>query len=315
MAHHPELVKQPQSEACGPGVAGGKAHHCSGVVILYTDFGYYGPYVGQLKSRLFSATERFSCPPPLVVDLMHDAPAFDPRRSAYLLAPCIPYLPTSSVLLAVVDPGVGTERSGLAIKLKDRWLVGPDNGLLAIAAKQFGAEELYSLAKPTVGVAPTFHGRDVFADVAAALARLTKSLPERDPLAQPGSAERPNSTSSVEANCDEPLDSISAQSMQPLGGDKLVGADWPDDTDEVIYIDAYGNLHTGRRAATIEAGYDLEIAKYRLSQAQKFADVTPGELFWYENSMGMVEIAANCHSASQLLGDNGKIGTRIYWAN
>ncbi|MBK1652786.1 SAM hydrolase/SAM-dependent halogenase family protein [Halorhodospira halochloris] len=315
MARLLERLRPHAPEPIDSGVVAGQSNRCSGVITLFTDYGLNGPYVGQLKSRLIQTSALLASPSPTIVDLMHDAPQFDPQRSAYLLAPCLPYLPSRSVLLAVVDPGVGSERAGLAIKLADSWLVGPDNGLMAVAAKRFGAKETYRLAHPQTGVSPTFHGRDVFADVAVELAQ---DIAQGDP--RESSAHQPTraiDSKSSPADFGQPhMDrAFLVSDMDTSSTGAIVGRDWPEDIDEIIYRDGYGNLHTGRRAATVNDAARLVISESEIRRAEKFADVAPGELFWYENSMGMVEVAANCESASHLLGEGGKIGTRFGWIN
>ena len=99
------------------------------MIALFTDFGYQGPYVGQMKAVFGNSPDRIS-----VIDLMHDAPVFNPKASAYLLAAIINYLPKETVVVAVIDPGVGSSRKALALNADGRWLVGPDNGLLEVVA-------------------------------------------------------------------------------------------------------------------------------------------------------------------------------------
>src|SRR5688572_23638495 len=99
------------------------------MIALFTDFGVNGPYVGQMKAVLARAA-----PGVAVIDLLHDAPAFNPRASAYLLAALAREFAEGAVLLCVVDPGVGTTRRPLVARLDGRWFVGPDNGLFNVAA-------------------------------------------------------------------------------------------------------------------------------------------------------------------------------------
>ena len=121
------------------------------MILLFTDFGIAGPYVGQMKTEL---AERASGIP--VVDLQHDAPAFRPVEAGQLLAALVPYAPPACVMLCVVDPGVGTDRRALVLRLGDRWLVGPDNGLFAPSirrAARDGARETPAPAPDTRGPA------------------------------------------------------------------------------------------------------------------------------------------------------------------
>jgi S-adenosylmethionine hydrolase len=101
------------------------------MILLFTDFGYEGLYVGQMKAVL--ARDAPNVP---VIDLMHDAPAHDPRSAAYLLAALVPEMPEGAVCLAVVDPGVGSDRTPLVVNADGRWFVGPDNGLFEIVQRR-----------------------------------------------------------------------------------------------------------------------------------------------------------------------------------
>lgn len=229
--------------------------------MLFTDYTFNGPYVGQLKARLQQGT-----PAEWTVDLMHDAPPFQPRRAAYLLAACRPYTPPSAVILAVVDPGVGSERAGCAVRVGSRWLVGPDNGLLAIAARAAAEPVWYSLPEPGPEASATFHGRDVFADAARRLA-----VGER-------------------------------AALTPFSAEAAVGAGWPADCDETIYADGLGNVMTGRRAQTLPQGAVMQVGGHRLGRARTFSDCPEGGAFWYENAMGLAEVAVNQGRADALEG-------------
>ena len=230
------------------------------MIFLFTDFGYAGPYVGQVKAVLAQ-----QAPGVPVIDLMHDAPAFRPDPAAYLLAAAARALPSGALVVAVVDPGVGTERPALAMACGGGWLVGPDNGLLAVLAARRGARQAWRLQVPP-GASASFHGRDLFAPAAAALA----------------------------VGGEPPPGSVPVTSW--------VGRDWPGERPEVIYLDGYGNAMTGLHAESMDPGAGLELAGVRLTRARTFADVPPGRAFWYANSLGLVEVAANRASAAALLG-------------
>lgn len=131
---------------------------------LFTDFGWQGPYVGQMKAALVAGA-----PAVPIVDLMHDLPAWQPRLSAYLLAAYSEQLPKGTISVCVVDPGVGSGRAALAMEVGGNWFVGPDNGLLALVARRAPAT-VWRLPVPSEA-APTFHGRDLFAPAAADIAR------------------------------------------------------------------------------------------------------------------------------------------------
>jgi len=227
------------------------------MIFLFTDFGYQGPYVGQMHAVLAQAA-----PDVPAIDLMHDAPAFQPRLAGYLLASLIPNLPADAIICAVVDPGVGSDRAPLLVKADDRWLIGPDNGLLEIAARRAGNAERHVLTGMPERLSASFHGRDLFAPAAAVLA--LRETPE----------------------C-RPLDTRPA------------GADWPDDLCEIVYIDHYGNAMTGLRAEKL-ADRVLVAGGRRLPRVRTFSDCAPGEAFWYANSSGLAEIAVNRGSAADV---------------
>lgn len=139
------------------------------IVTLTTDFGLSDAYVGAMKGVLLSR-----CPEVQIVDICHEAPPQNVRAGAMRLASAAPYFPAGTVHIAIVDPGVGGLRRGLAIACSAQFFVGPDNGVLSLAAPRDGAGwRGVELANPEVWlprVSATFHGRDVFAPAAAHLA-------------------------------------------------------------------------------------------------------------------------------------------------
>lgn len=239
------------------------------MIILFTDFGWHGPYVGQLKTVL--ACQAPSSP---VIDLMHDAPAFNPRASAYLLAAMLPYTPKNSIIVGVVDPGVGNpNRQPVIIECDGRWLVGPNNGLFSLIvqnAQQTAAREI--VWRPE-DLSSSFHGRDLFAPVAAMLAR--GDLPE----------------------------------VNNLPVSELVGMDWSAQIAEIIYFDEYGNAMTGLSARHFADDVVLQLDGQAIRYAATFSAVRAGQPFWYRNSNGLLEIAVNQGSAKNIL--QLGVGTQI----
>ena len=232
------------------------------MIVLFTDFGLHGPYVGQMKAVLHR-----EAPGVPVVDLFADAPAFDPRAGAYLLAPYVLEFPAGSVFLGVVDPGVGTAgREPVAVEADGRWFVGPGNGLFEVVARRADSVRAWTLTWRPERLSASFHGRDLFAPVAARLARGE---------AVPGSP-RP---------CPDPA----------FDG-------WPEELAEVVYCDHYGNALTGLRAARLSDSAVLEVAGRRLRRARTFGEVAVGEAFWYENANGLAEVAVNRGRADRDLG-------------
>ena len=139
------------------------------IVALFTDFGVRDAYVAQMKGAILSVDAGLT-----VVDLNHEVPAFNVRQAAYLLEASSRYLPAGSIVVTVVDPGVGTERRPVLCRTRSgRWFVGPDNGLLTLVLESQGLGEAYELTEAAYFRSPvsaTFHGRDIFGPVAAHLA-------------------------------------------------------------------------------------------------------------------------------------------------
>src|SRR5512145_1556712 len=215
------------------------------MIFLFTDYGASGFYVGQVKAMLHQHAPREA-----VIDLLHDTPAFDVKAGAHLLAALAARLPKDSVTLAVVDPGVGGPRAPLAVRADGRWFVGPDNGLISVAAARARQPEAFSIGWRPQGLSESFHGRDLFAPVAAMLAR--------------GDRKRPK-----------------------LRKAALAVGFGPDDLGEVIYVDHFGNLVTGLRAGKVSRDRALVINGRTVRYARVFSEVKRGEAFWYENSIGL----------------------------
>jgi S-adenosyl-L-methionine hydrolase (adenosine-forming) len=138
------------------------------LISILTDFGTEDPFVGEMKAVIFSI-----CPDATLVDITHHVERFNIQMGAFLLASSTPYFPAGTVHLAVVDPGVGGGRRPIAIETSRSFYVGPDNGLLIPAAKSEGIQRVYHLTNASLmldKVSSTFHGRDIFAPVAAHLA-------------------------------------------------------------------------------------------------------------------------------------------------
>lgn len=233
------------------------------MIVLFTDFGVAGPYVGQMKAVLYQ-----QAPSVPLVDLMHDVPAFEPQAAAYLLASMVGEFPPESVFLCVVDPGVGSRRRPLVARINGRWFVGPDNGLFDIAARHaldHSKAEWWEIDWQPERLSASFHGRDLFAPVAAKLAN-----------GEPPPGRR--------------ID-ISNEYLYR----------WPSDLNRIVYIDHFGNAVTGLRACKIEKNRIIEVGDHRLAWARTFSDVAESEGFWYENANGLVELAANRARADALL--------------
>ena len=138
------------------------------LVSLLTDFGHTDPFVGEMKAVIFSI-----CPDAVVIDITHEVERFNVRAGAFMLASAATCFPVGTVYLAVVDPGVGGKRRPIVVESRKALYVGPDNGLLISAAKAEGIRGVYELTNRSLMrdmISFTFHGRDVFAPIAAHLA-------------------------------------------------------------------------------------------------------------------------------------------------
>lgn len=139
----------------------------SKIATLTTDFGLKDPYVAEVKAAILSI-----CPTAVIVDITHEISKFNTRMGAYMLASAALYFPKGSVHVAVVDPGVGTQRRPILIETKQGFFIGPDNGILVLAAEEQGILCIHELVNPKFmlpKVSSTFHGRDIFAPAAAHL--------------------------------------------------------------------------------------------------------------------------------------------------
>jgi len=141
-------------------------------VTLLSDFGLKDPYVAEMKAVIMSI-----CPEAQIIDISHDIEKFSIRMGAFVLASAAPYFPKGTIHVAVVDPGVGTKRRPILVETSHSFYVGPDNGLLPLAAQKQGIKHVYNITSSRyklAQVSKTFHGRDIFAPVAAHLASGSK---------------------------------------------------------------------------------------------------------------------------------------------
>lgn len=229
------------------------------MIAFFTDFGVSGPYAGQMHAAV---RELFPTAP--IVDLFHDSPQFDVRAAAYLLPAYSSRMPRRSIICAVVDPGVGTARAAVIVEAEGRLFIGPDNGLFTLIARRASMSRAHEVLWQPAALSASFHGRDLFAPVAAMLAR------GEWPASRPTHLYVPR-------------------------------PDWPGDEARVLYVDRYGNGITGIRASTLAETQTLCVAGTLLLRARTFADVAPLKPFWYENANGLAEIAVREGSAAQRL--------------
>jgi S-adenosyl-L-methionine hydrolase (adenosine-forming) len=250
----------------------------NGWIGFLSDYGLSDGFVGVCHGVVATIA-----PGTRVIDVCHDIPSGDLRRGAALLSQAAPYLPPG-VLLGVIDPGVGTRRRALVVVAGHSYLVGPDNGMLLAAARALGgASAAYEITSPDVmrrPVSATFHGRDVFAPVAARLttgmdpARVGAAVPVEDLVRLP-----------------EPVARLTAHRLEG----------------EVLTVDRYGNVQTSLPAsllldAGLREGATLTVhcrtGELRAPFGRTFGEVPPCELVGYIDSAGMFALALNAESAS-----------------
>ena len=231
------------------------------MIVLFTDFGLQGPYTGQVKTVLHQMAPGVSA-----IDLFADAPVGNPKASAYLLAAYAEWFVAATIFLCVVDPGVGSARPAIVVEADDRWYVGPGNGLFELVQRRATNTRAWDIDWKPERLSASFHGRDLFAPVAAMLAR-----------------------------GDSPPGTLRKDAAHRR-------ADWPDDLCEIVYVDHFGNVMTGLRAVTLPPEAKIGAAGHVFGRAGTFSDQPIGTAFWYENSNGLVEIAVNQGRADRDLG-------------
>lgn len=135
------------------------------MIVSFTDFGFHGPYTGQMKAVLHQMAPGVS-----VIDLFADAPVNNPKASAYLLAAYAAWFPPQTIFLCVVDPEVGGARPPVIVEADSRWYVGPGNGLFELVQRRASETRSWTIDWRPERLSASFHGRDLFALVAAMLA-------------------------------------------------------------------------------------------------------------------------------------------------
>ncbi len=247
---------------------------------MLTDFGYNDHYVAAMKGVILSI-----CPEANIVDITHGVPKFEVRAAAYVLRAAVRYFPPGSIHVAVVDPGVGTSRRGIVIRTRNYILVGPDNGVLALAALRDGIKEVRVVENRELTlprVSPTFHGRDIFAPVAANLARGV-------PLASVGRL----------------INEIELPSFtEPVVKGKIIEG-------EVLYVDDFGNVVLNieeELLREIGTSYNallrvvLESTELKLKLIPSYGYAKEGEPLLLINSEGFLELAINKGDAAKTFG-------------
>jgi S-adenosylmethionine hydrolase len=251
-------------------------------ILFLSDFGVDDEYVGLCHAVIARVA-----PDARVIDLHHGVPPQDITTGALTLAQAVAYGPDDAVFLAVVDPGVGTRRRGVAVEAGPGMLVGPDNGVLALAAEAMGGPtRAVALVPGQVvpwPVSRTFHGRDMFAPAAARLAM-------GSPLNDVGDPIDPDTLSELRVG-------------EPLVEPGRVAT-------SVIGIDRFGNARLGARPADLEVagieGHELSLVRdgspVPLRRVATYGELDPGSSGLLKDSAGWLAVVVNGASAAEALG-------------
>ena len=255
------------------------------IVTLTTDFGLKDPYAAEMKAAILGIY-----PNATIVDVTHEIAKFSIRMGAFVLASAAPYFPKGSVHVAVVDPGVGTSRRPIVIQTKQAFFVGPDNGVLVLAAQRQSIESIHKLANPRfmlTKVSNTFHGRDVFAPAAAHLLNGVKPTEFGPEISDAAEAEFAHVTRK---------------------NDSLLG--------EVLYVDGFGNIITNISENKLvqnnmKGTVNVKLArdKLKLAFCRAYGEMKSHELLALIGSHGFLEISINQGNAAQKF--NAKTGDPI----
>ncbi len=243
------------------------------IIALLTDFGTQDPFVGVLKGVLLT-----HCPEASIVDLSHAVPPQAVGEAAFWLDRSFRFLPPGALIIAVVDPGVGTDRRALVARAHGRIFLAPDNGLLSKVVSGDALAELYVIDPQRLGLpAPsrTFHGRDIFAKVAGEMA--AGRLAARD----------------VGPRIDEIARSAGPEPRRRAGAIEGI----------VVAVDRFGNLITNIGGEMLpSSGAVVEIGEARLAVCGTYSDARPGEILALVNAFDVIEIAERDGNASVALG-------------
>lgn len=243
------------------------------IITLTTDFGDEDHYVGSMKGLIFGINADSN-----IVDITHKIPRHDIFKAAFTVRNFYRYFPQDSIHVVVVDPGVGSERRPIAVETEHGVFVGPDNGVFSFILDNAEKADIYEITNSDYmleNVSSTFHGRDIFAPVAA---HISKDVDVREVGAK---IESP-----VMLNISKPLDSA----------DEIIG--------EVIYTDSFGNLITNITSEMLNGFTSICIDDYIIdSVARSYQDVEEGELLAILGSSGYLEISVNQGSAAERVKD------------
>jgi len=258
----------------------------SPLITLLSDFGLKDPYVAEMKAVILTI-----CPEAKIVDISHSIEKFNIRMGAFVLASATRYFPKGSIHVAVVDPGVGTRRRAVLVETRQAFLIGPDNGLLMLAAQRDEIKHVYSITNTKLmlrRVSSTFHGRDVFAPAAAHLANGT-------------------SPSYFGRRIKDYV--VPTYAAPLLQAESIMG--------EILHVDSFGNVITSIMGTELEkAGLkpkELSICLkgkwFRANLCDAYGNVAPKSVLALTGSHDFLEIAVNQGNAAKML--NAKAGDGV----
>ena len=244
------------------------------IITLTTDFGLSDPFVGIMKGVILGIA-----PDAQLVDITHEIRSYDILEAAFIIDSAYRYFPAGSIHVIVVDPGVGSARRPMAAAVKEHIFVAPDNGVLSYILyndTKTPAPPAYWIKNQSLflnAISQTFHGRDIFAPVAAHLA-----------LGTPIESVGPRIVDFVKKALPKP---------RPQG-DKLVGT--------VLRIDKFGNIITNLKRSHLGKDFAIRVAGLSITRlCANFSEAEPGEFFALEGSTGFIELALNRGSAADRL--------------
>lgn len=255
------------------------------IITLTTDFGLTDPYVAEMKAVILGIN-----PDARIIDVSHQIEKFNIKMGAFVLAAASPYFPKGTIHVAVIDPSVGTKRKPILIEAEKGFFIGPDNGVLALAAKKQGVKHVYEIANPKFmlpRISNTFHGRDVFAPAAAFISKGVQPSdfgPEIRGFATPKFAKIVKK------------------------GDTLTG--------EVIHVDGFGNIITNFTLEHLEALNAKAVVRLKIKNTElalklcrAYAEVEAQKPLAIIGSHDFLEISVNMGNAAKTF--NVEVGDKV----
>jgi S-adenosylmethionine hydrolase len=243
----------------------------SRIITLMTDFGNKDHYVGSMKGVIYSIN-----PDAITTDVTHEIPAHDIFSAAFILKNFIPYFPKQTIHVVVVDPGVGSSRKPIILEADERFFVGPDNGVFTYVILGSESSRAYEISNPKYllpRVSFTFHGRDIFAPVAAHLSLGV----------------------SIENFGKRLLNPFALEIKEPEVGDREIAG-------EVIFEDSFGNLITNIPGSMVESDSRLYVCDIVINGISKsYSEASEGELLAIIGSSGFLELSVDRGRASDLI--------------